>query len=281
MSVTDNGRALRDNVVCDAIDFAVDNFNALMRLGLVPMLGAFLLSHLAALVYSGLVINQILYGVAGVIFAVGIHRMIIGDENPNWILFRFRRQELAYTGLVLLCILLAGFGMYLKQSFTSLFGSTTDTLIYGIRFKAPLTPALVVLGGSSAALAIWVFLKLVLVFPHAAITGEISLGQSWNATTGNFWRLLKSLLDFPFPTRRRVLVVVGPIAVGVTIVGYKLPGQLDFLFDAFAVWPVIATAAAASSFAYKDLIALPVGGAGVLVPARSLTASYLRPDCAD
>jgi hypothetical protein len=37
---------------------------------------------------------------------------------------------------------------------------------------------------------IWPTVRLALVFPHAAITGRVSFGESWAAMRGNFWRMI-------------------------------------------------------------------------------------------
>jgi hypothetical protein len=41
---------------------------------------------------------------------------------------------------------------------------------------------------------IWLYLRLSLTFPHAAVTGSIAPGVSWRATRGNLWRLILAVL---------------------------------------------------------------------------------------
>jgi hypothetical protein len=102
-----DARKLRAHVIDDAIIFTAGHPLALVRLGLVPLLCAFLGSNAAALVYPGTEVSRILYALAGIIFAVGVHRMIVRDENPGWVIFRFGTGELAYVGVILLYIVFA------------------------------------------------------------------------------------------------------------------------------------------------------------------------------
>lgn len=168
MSEEADGRKLRARVSDDAIIFTAGHVPALIRLGLMPLLWAFLGSNLAALGYSGAVVSQILYTLAGVIFAVGVHRMIIRDENPKWVFFRFGRGEVAYTGVVLLYILVASSAKLVGQGLTALLGSATDTVSHGTRYQAPLTPALIIVGGPASIAFLWALLRSILVFPHTA-----------------------------------------------------------------------------------------------------------------
>ena len=154
---TANARKLRATVLDDGVIFTAGNAGALMRLGLMPLLCAFVGSSLAALVYPSAAVSQILYTLAGVIFAVGVHRMIIREETPGWVILRFGSREFAYAGILLLYGLAASLGHYVWQLLVSLFGSSVDTMSHGVRFKAPATPVPMILEGLFAVLILALF----------------------------------------------------------------------------------------------------------------------------
>lgn len=263
MSEEANARNLRATAVDDAIIFTAWNAPALVRLGLVPLLCAFLGSSVATLVYPGAAISQLLYFVAGVIFAVGVHCMIIRDENPGWVIFRFGREELAYIGVILIYILVATSARYIGHIFSGLFGSAADTASHGVRYKAPLTPGLFIIGGIASIAFIWALLRSILVFPHAAVRGEISLAVSWNAMSGNIWRLFSPKFGFAPMAVREALFPIGLVIIPAGLLSSHLSGQAHWLAQAVATWPVIAIAAAVSSYVYKDLVAPPAEADGV------------------
>ncbi len=234
MSETVRVRRLRADLVYAAFDIVMANGGALIRLGLIPALGAFLGSCFAALFYPGAEIGQILYGVAGIIFAVGFHGIILEDDRPGWIAFRFRDRELAYAALVLLYILAASLAKLLSKLFVWLLGS----------------PARIIVGG----LFVWVVLRLVLMFPHAAKTGEISFNPSWDAMKGNIWRLLATPGFWPPPTARNAFFVLGSIMIVFGVPGSVMSGPIKLLFQAIAGAPAIAIVTAISSLMYKDLV---------------------------
>jgi hypothetical protein len=197
-----------------AIVFPFANLGALIKLGLVPALLALAVSYVGVralwpddiqsttpqdvlLSFEKWEIatlpSTIAYGIVLVIIAVGIHRLIIRDERPGWILLRFGRYELAYA---LLLLVLAG--GYLTILFPLIFGGIFPSQLFrpggfggpeGVSAGLTLA-ALVIALLIFIPLTMWLNVRLVLTFPHAAVTGRFGFGVAWRAAKGNFWRLI-------------------------------------------------------------------------------------------
>ena len=216
---------LRIGVWKEAFAFPFRNFFTLLQFSLMPTLIALALS-LAILRYflpsnmpttpeelqpyveavnSALNAINFVIVVFGLVVAVCIHRLIVSRERPGWIIVRFGRYEIAYAGailvftlviLALLVPLAAGiaasvfFGLVPAEVFTT--SGPLDTAvaerlgIFGVLFALGIMVTVIVI--------LWVEVRLALIFPHAAVTGQISLGVSWEAMKGNFGRFLAAIL---------------------------------------------------------------------------------------
>lgn len=239
MSHSADAPRLRSGFENGAWAFCVDNIKDIIRLGLLPIGIALAASFLASFMSVSPIIGYIANGVAGVIFAGRIHRTIIEGGKREGNTLRVRARDFSYMGLVLLYILAARLFGVLEDMFVWLLGASAE----------------VVLGG----LYVWLVLRLMLVFPHVAVTGEISFGLSWWAMRGNIWRLFAIGLRWP-PARFRKGFHRYAIA-NVLFGGLSLAtsGQLKLFFFAVAVAQVIVIAAVLLSFIYKDLVASPQG----------------------
>lgn len=217
---------LRIGVWKEAFAFPFRNFFTLVQFSLVPTFIAVALS-LAILYYAwpsnmptgtpeelkrfidslnpALNATDLVTVLFGLVIAVCIHRLIILGERPGWIIVRFGRYEIAYVGAFLVFILVtfvvmlpifaliaaaAFFGLVPAEVFTTNGRLAPEVaqrlMVPGLLFGVGVVVTVIV--------AAWVQVRLALIFPHAAVTGRISLGVSWNAMKGNFWRYLAAAL---------------------------------------------------------------------------------------
>ena len=217
---------LRIGVWKEAFAFPFRNFFTLLQFSLVPMLIAVAVS--AAILYyaspfnmpistldelqrytesKNTALNAISFvtTIFGLVIAVCIHRLIVRGERPGWIIVRFGRYEIAYAGAILVYILVilallipivasvaasVFFGLVPAEVFTMSGPVAPDV---AERLKVP--GLLFALGVLVTVIVVWwVQVRLALIFPHAAVTGRISLGVSWKAMKGNFWRFVAAIL---------------------------------------------------------------------------------------
>jgi hypothetical protein len=62
------------------------------------------------------------------------------------------------------------------------------------------TGTLLVVGLASAALALWAYVRLLLVLPATASSGRVQVFETWRLTKGQFWRIFAALLIVALPT---------------------------------------------------------------------------------
>lgn len=203
-------RKIHMNIVTKAVLFPFENLLGIIRLGLLPTLIATAVVYavyrytdpinwpprsvqeIGQLTRSLLplrVIASLSTIFVGTLVAVGIHRLILRGERLDWTVIRFRKYELAYVSIPL--TLLAA--SYIVPFISRLLGAPDVTGFNGISY---------LYSGWYVHLAVfifivlwlWIYIRLALVFPHAAVTGEISFGKSWTAMKGNFWRFIGAVV---------------------------------------------------------------------------------------
>jgi hypothetical protein len=278
-----------------AVVFPFANLGALIRIGLMPALLSFAVSYAGARalwpqnvqlttpqdvtqllgqLQIAALPGSIADGFVLVILAVGIHRLIIKDERPGWILVRFGRYELAYALSLLilaggwLAILLPlSFGGFLPAYMPAPGGFAGPGAVLddsaGLAFLAFVIALLILI-----PLTIWLSIRLTLAFPHAAVTGRLGLGVAWQAAKGNFWRLVGAfvltllvifLIDVPALLLLSPLVdtLLGSTKLSATPFAFDEMGWDWLLLEAFMM-PVhgITTAmmVAMMSYAYRELV---------------------------
>jgi hypothetical protein len=161
-------------------------------------------------------ILNIILVIFSIMFAVHIHRYIVNEEDPGWVLFRFRRYELMYllTAIVIfLCFVLTILAVV--GGVMLLLGVSLDPEMWA-RLQSGETVQLPVQHGWLFALIValyvlffWVVVRLVLMLPHAAITGRLSFSTSWRAMKGNFWRFVLACLLFSLLVMALFLLAFG------------------------------------------------------------------------
>ena len=186
----------------------------------------------------------IIYYAFFAILAVGIHRMIILHERPGWLIYRFGRYELAYavtfflvSALIWVPILVFGQAV---ASFRSL----------GLYW---------LWSGYVVYMLIWTVLaiKLLLIYPHAAVTGRISFPTAWAAMKGNFWHSL-GVLIISYLLAACILLPLMLIAAPLYLEHVQEDDWIVTLWD--AGWTVLnivvfAVAVALVSLLYRDIMA--------------------------
>lgn len=304
------------NAVKRAARFPFANIGTLIKLGLVPALLALGVNYVAmralwpqdaqftsieemqrivASLHLAMLPGSVAYGVVAAIFAVGIHRFIIRGEEPGWVLLRFGRYEIAYAAVAIL-LLLASMGAQFAVYFV---GWATGVLPGDMPgFGAALMPwALEVapprefptgLGTLFLVLILfgtWLYVRLLLTFPHAAVTGRIDLGVSWRAVKGNVWRIIAAfllvsvlnvliflLVGFPLAMLQAWLLVPpmsqnpGALSFDALGISWFWMGAIMLPFYGLGVGMIIAL----MSYSYRDLVeedASPQGGAALAAAA--------------
>lgn len=274
------GRArLRIERAIDATIFVLKNIPTLLRLGLFPTLIALAISFCVVIAVPAQVIDRskpgettrvmeslwlvswtpsILFALAGAIFMVGIHRFILRGEKPGWVIARFGRYELALIGAIaLVCAML--------YAVTYVFAAPME-LIELIETS----PSQVLLSNAIALIVVvilvWLYARLLLLTPHAAVTGHISPMVSWRAMAGNVW---SAVIAWVVLGLGEIVVALIPGLLGLLFMKFLLPvsdlgiadsrGMLLLeLYETTAKLPaygaVIAVNAAFLSYAYKDLV---------------------------
>jgi hypothetical protein len=212
-----------------AISFPFENIVAVIKLGLFPFLlsivaitavfilfapnmadlqGPDALERFAGAFVPIQILSQLIIIVFASIFAVGIHRHIVLGQPASWIFFRFRKYELFYilTTIVIFGIMLA---LFLAVFF--LLPAFAPALAPGPEGGIPIAVTLIFV--AVWVIYIWLYVKLILALPNAAVTGRISLARSWNALRGNFWRFigysLVILLSYFVPILLLSLIATG------------------------------------------------------------------------
>jgi hypothetical protein len=225
MSITHQRRKLRIGTIWRAAGFPFKNIIPLFKLGFFPMLIA------AAVIYPAVqfiqpenvplntpeaaaqfigslwklwAVSSLIMWFLVAIVGVGIHRLIILGERPGWTIIPLRPYEGAY---VLLLLIVAAISFLQHVIFIVLLGlmapgnglsgaieALADPLIALRIFQLDFPVALKVAVSLLMIVFIWLYLRLALVFPHAAVTGSIAPGLSWQATRGNLWRLILAFL---------------------------------------------------------------------------------------
>jgi hypothetical protein len=150
----------------------------LIKALLAPLGATFVLGMLLGLMAPSLpngltlLIGFVLVFVSGAIFAIPCHRVVLGrmpEESAGWVVFTR--------------------GNVIRYAFT-LFGLMLITMIIALPIAIPLTfsdyPALAYLAVLPTA---YVFARLGLSLPAAAVADPLNLDGAWDVSRGNGWRL--------------------------------------------------------------------------------------------
>jgi uncharacterized membrane protein YhdT len=303
MADVQNRRTFRVGRFKDAIVFPFANIGSFAKLALFPALIAGALSYLVLRAFwpvdasfdsqeeakrfmealnPAINIVYLIVTLAGAVVAVGIHRFIIRGEQPGWVILRLRWYELAYI-LVPLVFILVQAGIWIVVALVALgAAAAVDPALVGqvLRDPAAIQDLEGTLPGSLGLVAIvafialfvlvlWTSMRLVLMFPHAAVEGSLSPRFSWRAMKGNVWRFgvatglfgLATLLPSTLIMAAVAALVIGP---NPGHLGPFSPGTLGFVVIPALVGIFIsAMAVALLSYIYKDLVTAPAGEARV------------------
>ena len=209
------------------------------------------------------------------IYAVGIHRMIIGSVSPSFPFIRFKRHELAYLGAAMIFaviltltngVLLASFWFLAREA-----GFAIQSIRGGGEGDAPTLVWLfsVLAAVAAIVLVLQISTRFVLILPHAAVSGRIAIGPSWRAMRGNVWLFIElSVILWIIIVALGVALVfaLGSLTdtIGAFLAPYPQALQLEIASDRLkdmigigllAVFSVMATTMniALLSFIYRDL----------------------------
>jgi hypothetical protein len=231
---TEQRKKLSLSIASEAVTFPFANFGVILRLGLIPSLigiavvyGIFLylwpqgdiqnlefsdpqrLEHIQrvndALYLTSIVADVIIF-VIFVIFAVGIHRFIIREERPSWLIFRAKRAEIVYATcaiiLYVLTIAVATLPILIRNIVVHGVGLDKLSLEYVMNLEySPVTlffqfDTFGIIYILVIFTAVLFYARFALIFPHAAVEGRISFGTAWQMLSNNFMRLLQIIILF-------------------------------------------------------------------------------------
>ncbi|WP_088344495.1 MULTISPECIES: hypothetical protein [Rhodomicrobium] len=301
----ESGRKIRFGIAWEAVRYPFANIFGLLRLTLLPALISAALLYAAYRLFGSPISLQVetpedierfakaivpltmpfwaLCLFVSVIMAVGIHRHILRGEGLEWTLVPIRGYELAYAAVAGLFTAATFIEQYLFHLVAGWFGIVTPPPLGGsgftaaqydiVQFVKDASPALIATVALLTAVLIWAHVRLALVFPHAAVTGRISLSESWAAMRGNVWRfvvaaLLMSILVFVvYLLTVLAVAVLGFVAVTLKALLAMTP-QIPYAPDVVPVsvsvftiilfllsnWLLIGMIVAFVSFIYQDLV---------------------------
>jgi len=302
MADAQNRRKIRIGRVKDAIVFPFANVGSLVKLALFPIIIAAIASYavLRAFWPTDIVVTMqedvprfmqaispainIIYLLAlavSAIVAVGIHRFIIRDEQPGWVIARFRWYELAYLlaplvfgimqlGLMIVVALavLAAAAIIDPSLVGTLLGDPSAIQnLEGQQVPAGLAVVFAIGFFVLFVLIAWIGVRLTLMLPHAAVTGSLSPATSWRAMKGNFWRFFLTALLFGLGAILPAVLLTSLLmfAVSSAALGSDVGNTGTFPPGFIAVWAiptlvyvlVFSMAVALLSYTYKDLVGDP------------------------
>lgn len=136
--------------------------------------------------------------------AIGVLRLVLGQQQPSWFYFSLGRPVWRLFGNVLLMILIAFLGILAAVLAGLLVNFLLDAIAKAANFPA-LTATLHFISAISF-IAIWCawfycFVRLTFLLAPVIATGEpgMALGRAWTLGKGNFWRMFAVLLSFLLP----------------------------------------------------------------------------------
>ena len=136
--------------------------------------------------FAAAVVEQIF----GVGFAVGIHRFVLaGEARPGIGFFRWDRHFIRYLLLTLLLMLLAAVAAVMVA------GISIDPATQTVRGGS----AVALIGSVVLFVVLLVITRLSLLLPAAALGEEVPARTIWQATQGNGFRLLVTMLLAALP----------------------------------------------------------------------------------
>lgn len=272
MAGIQSGRKLSLDALWQAVSFPFENAMAVVRLGLLPVLISAVILYTASLMAPLIggrsllhIIRLMLDLVVASVVAVGIHRLILRTEQPEWTILRYRNYEIAYGATVLI---FAGMTVAVKgviqslaaspvergliESLGRLIGWISPQLYIQLLVKG-LSPGLVAIVVLLIGAVIWPTVRLALVFPHAAVTGQLSFSESWAMTRGNVWRLIGLMVLLAI-----IVYLIMALGLVITSTFFALNGPLGFvifsLLDLVLGGLQFSMFVALISYIYKDLI---------------------------
>lgn len=272
MAGIQSGRKLSLDALWQAVSFPFKNAIAVVRLGLLPVLISAVILYTASLMAPLIggrsllhIIRLMLDLVVASVVAVGIHRLILRTEQPEWTILRYRNYEIAYGATVLI---FAGMTVAVRgviqslaaspvergliESLGRLIGWISPQLYIQLLVKG-LSPGLVAIVVLLIGAVIWPTVRLALVFPHAAVTGQLSFSESWAMTRGNVWRLIGLIVLLAI-----IVCLIMALGLVITSTFFALNGPLGFvifsLLDLVLGGLQFSMFVALISYIYKDLI---------------------------
>lgn len=226
-----------------AFGYVFRNFGAVVRVGFIPLL---LTVSIYALIFIYFppqaeyingqprevpnipiaIVHMLINILISTMFVVGIHRLAILNERPPSLFYiRFQREEIKYLvtalitviGFFLLFAIIGGLG-YLAVMGVGLqevadYFQSPEILAF---FTSPLGIATgIALYIAIILLVMWPAARLILAFPHAAITGKIDFGLSWRTMRGNYWRYIAAVLIFSLIAIVAYVILIAVVSVAI------------------------------------------------------------------
>ncbi|WP_088344499.1 MULTISPECIES: hypothetical protein [Rhodomicrobium] len=206
--------------------------------------------------FAGVLLLVLPILLAAAIIGTGVQRLAVLGEMPGWVIVRFRKYERAYLLVMLLTIAATGIAL---AAFSSMSLTAAHRSAGGLPSPSGLVIPVLAIG------ALFGQTRLMLMAPHAAVTGRISLATSWAAMRGNMIRATWARLALSW---RILLILLAMIAVSLvtqlastlfqTVTGsgalHQIRGALIFAAILAALVYLYAIYAALAGYAYKELI---------------------------
>lgn len=136
------------------------------------------------------------------VYAIRVHRVIVSGQRAGFFSVLFSWTMVSYLGAI---IIFAFMSSLASLVFRHGFGMLAEKLVYafeGFRTSGETNaPSLAWIASAAAAIALLVValqigVRLVLILPHAALTGRFGLAASWRAMSGNIWAFVEAWIIF-------------------------------------------------------------------------------------
>lgn len=261
-------------IIQDAFMFPFRNPLAVLRLGLFPVLIVLTAAHVAIyllilfaseMTSSGLVVSGLwtlllllVYPLVISGFAAGVCRLIVKGEAPGWSVPQLGRRERPCAAALLVFLLLT-VGAQALFAGIGWIGEVVHEAEG--RFAALTGLAFAALSAAAFLAALCVCLRLVLILPHAAVTGEVSLKTSWDALDGNFWRFAAAIVILSGLGAVFSLLLMAPIMIGGALASDVLApdyGPWFLTVRMIMLMPVtllmLSMLLSLAAYAYRDLV---------------------------
>jgi hypothetical protein len=146
------------------------------------------------------------------VYAIRIHRMIVSGQKSGFFSVLFSWTMISYLGAIVIFAFMVSVA---RIVFGYGFSMLAEKLVYAFEsFRTSgetNAPSLTWVVSAAAAIALLVLalqiaIRLLLILPHAALTGSIGLAASWRAMSGNIWTFVEAWVIFLIVTGLLILL---------------------------------------------------------------------------